>query len=295
MCRPSRLTVACIWLGLACLVLAAPARADEPARSEALAWNPAWPKFRASEYVVTGIAGIGSIGAYFLLTEPSKPLWTGGILLDNEIRDAFRLRSPRSRDTARTLSNVTAVSATVIAVGVDSFVVPLLRHRPDVAQQLVLMDAESFALSTLITTTLFKTTGRARPSYEDCQRDSSFDSLCRSAVTSSFPSGHTNGAFTAAGLSCAHHLHLALYGNPVADTLACVSELGVAGATGALRVMGDRHYATDVLTGGIIGFAIGYGMPTLLHYGKAGSGSEASVTVQPVEAGFPGATISGTF
>jgi membrane-associated phospholipid phosphatase len=294
MYRPSCLTVACIWLALACLVLAAPARADG-ARSEDLAWNPAWPKFRASEYVVTGIAGIGSIGAYFLLTAPSKPYWTGGLLLDDQIRGAFRLRSPRSRDTARTLSDVTAVSATVIAVGVDSFVVPLLRRKSDIAEQLVLMDAESFAVSTLITTTLFKTTGRARPSYEDCQRDPSFDPLCRSAVTSSFPSGHTNGAFTAAGLSCAHHLHLALYGNSAADTLACAGEIAVAGATGALRVGGDRHYATDVLTGAVIGFAIGYGMPTLLHYGKAGNGTETSLIVEPVGVGFPGATIAGTF
>jgi membrane-associated phospholipid phosphatase len=294
MYRPSCRTVACI-LGLACLVLAAPARADEPVRSEELAWNPAWPKFRASEYVVTGVAGLGSIGAYFLLTAPTTPHWTGGLLLDNQIRDAFRLRSQRSRDMARTLSNVTAVSATVVAVGVDSFLVPLLRHKSDVAQQLVLMDAESFAVSTLITTTTFSTSGRARPSYDDCQRDPSFDRLCRSAPTSSFPSGHTNGAFTAAGLSCAHHLHLALYGNPVADASACAGEIAVAGATGALRVMGDRHYATDVLSGAVIGFAIGYGMPTLLHYGKAGHGTETSLIVEPVGVGFPGATIAGTF
>jgi membrane-associated phospholipid phosphatase len=67
----------------------------------------------------------------------------------------------------------------------------------------------------------------------------------------------------------------------------------VASATGVLRVMGDRHYATDALTGGLVGFAFGYGMPTLFHYGKVGSGS---LFVSPVGTGFPfGPTISGTF
>ena len=294
MSHRARLSAASLFLGGACLALSAPARAAEPSSGE-LAWNPAWPKFRPTEYVVTAVAGLASLGAYFFLTPPTEPHWTGGILFDDSARDALRLRSEKGRDTIRTLSDVTAVSAVVLAFGVDSFAVPLLRRKPDVAEQLVLMDAESFAISTLITTSLFKTTGRARPSYQDCQRDPAFDRLCRSAPTTSFPSGHANGAFTAAGLSCAHHLHLALYGNPWADTLACAAEITLASSTGTFRIMGDRHYTSDVLTGAIIGFAIGYGMPTLLHYGKASSGSEASLTVQPVVAGFPGATISGTF
>lgn len=289
-----RMTRACIGVGLVCFLDARPAQAG-PAGSEELAWNPAWPKFRPSEYVVTGVAGVASLGAFFLLSAPSKPRWTGGILLDDTLRDELRLRSPRLRDTARSLSDVTAITTVVVAVGVDSVVVPLLRHQPDVAEQLVLMDAESFALSALITTVMFKTIGRGRPSYADCQRDPSFDPLCNSGNTASFPSGHTNASFTAAGLSCAHHLHLALYGNTLADTLTCAGEIALAGATGGLRVVGDRHYATDVWTGAIIGFAVGYGMPTLLHYGKAGSGSEASLTAQPIGTSFPGPTISGTF
>jgi hypothetical protein len=37
-------------------------------------------------------------------------------------------------------------------------------------------------------------------------------------------------------------------------------------ATGGLRVVGDRHYATGVRAGAIIGFAFGQGVPTLFHY-----------------------------
>jgi membrane-associated phospholipid phosphatase len=278
------------------LFVCARAQADEAKDAGRLAWNSAWPKFRASEVVLTGVAGAASLGAFFFLQASAEPHWTGGILLDDDLRRGLRLHSPALRDAARSASNVTAVSAVVWAAGVDSFVVPLLRRHADVAGQLLLMDAESFAVSTLITTTLFKTVGRARPSYADCQRDPNFDPLCRSGATSSFPSGHTNGSFTAAGLSCAHHLHLALYGRTWADTLACAGSIVLAGATGGLRVLGDRHYATDVWVGAAIGFAVGYGMPTLLHYGKASNPAQLSLALSPSGPGFPwGPTISGTF
>jgi membrane-associated phospholipid phosphatase len=286
----------CLCFVLACLTCAKQAHADEPKQTGALVWQEKWPKFRPSEYVITAAAGIASVSAYFLLTPPSKPYWTGRNFLDDDIRDELRVRSPTARENVRSASNVVAVAAVVWAVGVDSLLVPALRHKPDIAIQLALMDAESFALSTMVTTTMFSTLGRARPSYADCQRDPNFDRLCRSATTSSFPSGHTNGSFTAAGLSCAHHLHLGLYGDPTADALACVGTITVASGTGVLRVMGDRHYATDVWAGGLIGFAFGYGMPTLFHYGKVGSATEGSLFVSPVGSGFPfGPTISGTF
>jgi len=271
------------------------ARAEEPQSAHSLAWNPSWPKFRTSEYVLTGVAGAASISAFFLVKARSSPTWTHGILFDDDLRTALRLRSPTLRDDARTLSNWTAIANVVWAVAVDS-AIPALHGRSDTATQLILMDAESFAFSTLVTTSIFKTVGRARPSYADCQRDPNFDPLCRSGATSSFPSGHTNAAFTAAGLGCAHHLHLALYGDSVADTLACAGMITVAGATGSLRMMGDRHYASDVLVGGLIGFAFGYGIPTAFHYGKASESTQSSLMVSPFGAGFPfGPEISGTF
>lgn len=72
--------------------------------------------------------------------------------------------------------------------------------------------------------------------------------------------------------------------------------IAVAGTTGSLRLMGDRHYASDVLAGALIGFFFGYGIPTLFHYGKASEGTQASLVVSPVgpSSSF-GPTISGTF
>lgn len=279
---------------LLCLSLTARAQAAEP-----LAWNPAWPRFRPSEYVVTGLAGAASIGIYLGIRNADPPHWTGGILFDEAVRNALRLHTKKRLGTARFTSDVFALTTVTWVVGVDSLAVPIVRRKSDVAGQLLLLDAEAYALSTLISNSIFKLVGRARPSYEDCENDPYFDSLCHINDTSSFPSGHANFSFTGAGLSCAHHLHLALYGNRTADILACGSTIALAGVTSGLRVFGDRHYLSDVLVGAMIGFGVGYGVPTLLHYGNARASGDNAQAAQPLQLaplGAPlGPTFSGTF
>ncbi len=250
---------------------------------EPLAWNPAWPRFRPSEYVLTGVAGTASLGIYLGIRNPDPPHWTGGILFDEAARNALRLTTRKELGTARFSSDVFALSTVTWAVGLDSLTVPLARRKSEVAGQLVLMDAEAYAISTLITNSMFKLVGRARPSYADCENDPYFDSLCHINDTSSFPSGHANFSFTAAGLSCAHHLHLALYGNRAADILACTGTIALASVTSGLRVFGDRHYVSDVLVGAMIGFGVGYGVPTLLHYGQARDPSDGAQASQALE------------
>jgi membrane-associated phospholipid phosphatase len=288
----ARHLAAFIGLALAVVTMARPCMADG-GRND-LAWNAAWPTFRPAEYVVTATAGMASLLAYFALPTRDQPRWSGGILFDDAARNALRAQSPAARDRVRTLSDVTALSTLVWAVGVDSLLVPLARGSGSVAWQLTLIDAESFALSTLVTTTMFKTIARARPSYEDCLRDPSFDPLCNSGATASFPSGHTNIVFTAAGLSCAHHMNVALYGGGVADGIACGGTVVLASATAALRVIGDRHYMSDVLVGGAIGFGTGFALPMLLHY--AVPGHDAAVTIAPMQGVAPaGLVIAGVF
>jgi membrane-associated phospholipid phosphatase len=270
-------------------------QAAAPLQPEGLSWNPSWAKFRPLEYVLTGVAGVASVGIYFYLKPPAQPHWTGGILFDDSARDALRVRSPNGLARVRSLSDLTALTSAALVVGVDSLVVPLARGKSDVALQLVLMDAEAYAFSTLLTTTTFNIAGRARPSYEDCQRDPSFDKLCGSGSTASFPSGHANASATAAGLSCAHHTRLALYGNAWADAIACGTTAALALSTAAFRVMGDRHYVSDVVVGDVIGFSIGYSVPTLLHY-VSGSTTAATVTLAPLSGGSVyGMAASGVF
>jgi membrane-associated phospholipid phosphatase len=288
--RPPR-SAGALALTVLCCTFAPPARA-----ADSLSWNPAWPRVSSFEYGLTAVAGTGALLLYFEVPDAQQPRWTGGILLDGILRDALRERSPRGVHAARSASDITALSTMAWALALDSIVVPLARRSPDVAGQLTSLNAESFSVSLLISTVIFKAVARARPSYVDCHRNPLFEPLCNSSVTASFPSGHTNAAFTAAGLSCAHHLHVGTYGDKLADPLACAGTLTLAAVTGTLRIMGDRHYATDVWLGAAIGFAVGYGLPTLFHYGRVSNDAQAGQAAQPVVSGFPvGPTIAGTF
>jgi membrane-associated phospholipid phosphatase len=45
-----------------------------------------------------------------------------------------------------------------------------------------------------------------------------------------------------------------------------VTSVTLSAATGVLRMIADRHYASDVIAGGLLGFGFGFGLPMLLHY-----------------------------
>jgi len=289
---PAQIAVGCAALALG-LLWAPRVHAQDPG----FGWDPRWPKFRPSEYVLTGVAAGASALLYFGLPDARTPRWSGGIWFDDYFRDALRLRPPGQRDAARRVSDVLVASTLTWVIAVDSLTVPLARGSAELSGQMLLMDVEALAFSSLLNTALFKAVGRARPSYAECQRNPNYDPQCQLHPTGSFPSGHSNTSFTAAGLSCAHHLHVALYGDRLADIMACAGTITLAAATGTLRVVGDRHYATDVLVGALFGFAVGYGMPTLLHYGKVQSSSPTvATTMQPLGQVVPlGPVISGTF
>ncbi len=71
-------------------------------------------------------------------------------------------------------------------------------------------------------------------------------------------------------------------------------DVTLATGEGVLRIMGDRHYATDVLAGAAIGFGFGFGVPTLLHY--HGGGYADTLAVSPLMGGGSiGVLTSGRF
>lgn len=265
------------------LSLAVTAARAEPASESELVWK--WPRFRPAEYVLTGVVGAAAIGVFFFAGIRDEPRWTGGILFDDDVRDALRVRSRDGAATVRRLSDVAAIGVLVLTLGVDSLAVPLFRGSSDVAGQLLLLDAEALAVNSLLTTSAFDLTARARPSYEQCQNDPTSDDLCGVGTTASFWSGHTAQAFTAAGLSCAHHAYAKIYGSALADVLGCAGAISLSAATGTLRVMGDRHYASDVLVGAVVGFGIGYGMPTLLHYTAGDEPRRVGIALVPSTSG----------
>jgi len=282
------------------LILTGAARADDakPDASKPDAsfhWNKKHTRFRPVEYVITGVLGPVAIGEYFLAPAQAQPHWIGGILFDDSVRNALRIQSPTGLHAVWTMADTVGVTLVALSVGLDSIIVPLARGSFDVAMQLTLMDAESFALSSLLTVTLYDTVGRARPAYEDCQRNPS-SVACTGSLTASFPSGHINEAFTAAGLSCAHHIYARVYGNRIADIFACVRDLTLGTTEALLRVMGDRHYMTDVIVGSAFGFGFGFALPTTLHYIKWGHKTPLSrLSVAPMIGQQGGVIIGGAW
>jgi membrane-associated phospholipid phosphatase len=261
------------WIAL-CLLLLAPASAraqtaaaaDPPPRRP-LTWNPEWPRFRIWEYAGTAALGIGALVYQTKATSHDQPSWTGGILFDGAVRGWLRADSPSTRASARLLSDRLWMGGTAVPFVIDLPVALLVHRQPGVAWQMAMMDLEAYAVSGFLNRVLEYEVARARPSAADCAADPGYDELCgSSANNASFPSGHTLGIATAAGLTCVHHQYLPLYGHPLADGAACVVMSTATVATGIARMVGDRHHASDVLFGAALGFGAGYGIPWLLHY-----------------------------
>jgi membrane-associated phospholipid phosphatase len=79
-----------------------------------------------------------------------------------------------------------------------------------------------------------------------------------------------------------------------ADPVMCASAYVAAGTIAALRVAGDMHYLSDVLTGALIGTAAGLGIPLLHHYRASDVGPSSGVRVEIVPTA-AGAALVGSF
>jgi membrane-associated phospholipid phosphatase len=68
----------------------------------------------------------------------------------------------------------------------------------------------------------------------------------------------------------------------------------VAATTATFRVVGDMHYASDVITGAIVGSLVGYGVP-LLHYARRDLGLRTGAVRLQLVPSAGGAGVVGTF
>ncbi len=106
---------------------------------------------------------------------------------------------------------------------------------------------------------------------------------------------------TVAGLTCAHHQHLPLYGGGFADLAPCLVMMGLAATTGVLRLVYDEHWASDIIVGWAAGAASGYVLPSVLHYGfgarppEVHTGDLTLVPTLGVYGGAPGIGAVGVF
>jgi membrane-associated phospholipid phosphatase len=285
----------------ACTLLAAGnANATDPDRVE---WSKDWPRVRLWE-------GIGAV----VLTvadaeiEPNVPIqsqahWRGGVLFDDWARSTLRGRTAALQSAASTASDILYYGGTIGPLVIDNYFVTLSIHQnADVALQMFVINMQSLGVSGLVSLVAEHGVGRARPYTDKCDAQGHIYDASGALMTNhcgttndyrSFFSGHTAAVSTMAGLTCAHHQHLPLYGGGLADLAACLVMIGAATATGILRIVYDEHWASDVMTGAIVGAASGYVLPSLLHYGFGrgrgiGEIGNGSLWMAPSIVGYPG-------
>jgi len=205
-------------------------------------WPAGWNKIGPVEAGVVGGLGISLIFLEFLVKAPATPRWNSTILFDDDARSALRAGSPGGRQRAARASDIGYAGLPFYAIGVEAGLVTWLgKDKGEVALQLALINGEALIINGLLTRIAEKSVGRLRPDGTD---------------TSSFPSGHTSTAFTVAAGLCVQHSRLEIYGG-VADKLVCPAALTLATGTGLLRIVSDRHWASDVVAGAVLGSLVG--------------------------------------
>ena len=240
------------------MLLAGPAAAGDR-----LAWQDHWAEGFWVDGLVTLTAGGGRLWVDANLEPTEAPRLDGTIPGDALFRDLLRVESRSSRDRVDTFADVTAVAVQAYPLLVDIGGVALVGDgNLGVAGRLTVMFLETQIVSAFANRASQRVFRRARPLAKPCEADGGYDALCHSPGRySSLWSGHTSSPATSAGFACAVHAHLPLYGGGWADRAICGVLIVGAAAAGTARIMGDKHYFSDVLAGGLGGFAVGYAAP----------------------------------
>jgi membrane-associated phospholipid phosphatase len=254
--------------------------AEAPPSAQGLIYSPtrdagaalSWRYRRVSiqEVYVSGALALATVGA--IATGAGTDGWRGGIAFDDDARRSLRLRRYSARRQARDASDaLLALSVAYPVLGDGVLAASWYHGSSDVAEQILLIDTETLALTFAVQATVASLAGRERPYGRDCGGEVQDDSSdCkRNDRYRSFFSGHAAGAFAGASLSCMHHLHLPLYGGGGAEVASCAAGYAAATATATLRVVGDMHYVSDIFFGAAWGTAAGLGVPWFLHYGRS--------------------------
>jgi membrane-associated phospholipid phosphatase len=264
------------------VVLLLPARAS--AQDHRMEWEEGWRRVGPLEGATTGGLLLGYLGVNYLIPPARGALWTRPIWFDRRARDALVAESRDGRQVTGRISDYVAIAAILHPVLVDSAIVAGLGdNNPDVAFQLAVINAQSYALTLFLNGIAKRVFARERPYGAGCAKDPEYTDGCEDLDRyRSYYSGHAAITATGAGLTCSHHTHLPLYGGGAGDLTACLGALAMTLTTGALRIASDRHWATDVVTGHLLGYAAGYLLPTLFYY--RGFQSSPSETNQPLTA-----------
>lgn len=224
----------------------------------------------------------------------------GPLLFDRPIEDALRAPTTQQAYVYRDASDTGLSLLVTWPFFVDALITAWwYRGSRDTAEQMALIGLETLAVSGAIQGVTNVLVSRERPYGDTCGQPGGLPANAIDCTSSthyrSFFSGHSAFSFTAASLICFEHTELRLLGGPW-DAISCAGGYAVAAATATFRVAGTMHYPTDILTGALVGTAVGWGVP-LLHLRNPNVGTmrtTGGLTMKLVPNG-TGAGVVGTF
>jgi membrane-associated phospholipid phosphatase len=206
-----------------------------------------------------GLAYVLAEGVFKAPLSADTCRWCDPNGLDDGVRDALRWEDD---DLARNLSNYTGyVAAPVFALGAIGLAGHLDGHGTSHWFDDGLIIAESAAIAGVINFAVKAAFARERPFVHDLAPADKLLTDRPQENNQSFYSGHSTLAMSlavSAGTVASmrgYRWAPALYGGGI----------GLSLATGYLRIAADKHWASDVVTGWVIGAAIGYAVPRFLH------------------------------
>jgi membrane-associated phospholipid phosphatase len=226
---------------------------------------------------VSASFSLGGVIAYVLSESsfkddlaPTSCRWCRLNSLDRGVRDRLLWDDTQA---ARSASNATGYMGAPLA---GFGLLALASWHDDRTEQMV--DDELIVLEAVLATALLNQgvkflAGRERPFVRALSADQKGMTPDPYDNNLSFFSGHTSFTFS---IAVASGTVASLRGYRLAPWI-WGSGLTLAATTGYLRIAGDKHYFTDVITGALVGSFVGFAVPYWLHRG-ASSGSEASAS-----------------
>jgi membrane-associated phospholipid phosphatase len=235
------------------------------------------------------VAGGAYAGAWLFTGGPSATChWCRTNSFDDSIRNA--LRADNSRPSAF-ISHAISVGA-IPVLAVTGLVGPALQ---DQRSQRGLEDAwivaNTFFITSAVGETVKHLAARERPAFVYRRQSATEFDTYPSERNKSFFSLDTAWAFAIVSSSTTLAF---LRGYATAPYIAVGGGLLAFGA-GALRIVSDAHWATDVFAGAAIGTGIGIAMPLLLHGRSSGETTNTATAVSVAPIGRSGVSVAFAF
>lgn len=248
--------------------------------TEPIHWHRDWGRAGFPNFVLAGASGAIALGNIIIGSNEEDPN-RGRNDFDEWSRDTFRLGVEQQRLIARDFSDGLLTAMTSAPILIDALLLAAWQHgSEDAAVQMILIHAEVVTFTLALQTSANVLLSRERPYGRTCGRGGPDDLPGESFFCDSpdryysFFSGHTSQAFASAAVVCSFHANMPLLGNGPENHIPCVTAMVGAAATGFLRIAGDMHYLSDVLTGMGVGLATGFLLPWLLHFGPHNQSSD---------------------